>query len=210
MEGRLRARRKKRHFLRPRGKDWFCRHRSFDIGAGLLALALLLIIGIGPCLAAGAPELRVKTAFLFNFTKFTEWPAGAFSGPDSPIVILIVGQDPIADELETLKGKTAQGRKIVVKRGTGLAEAERFHVLFICKNEGFASHIRPLRNRSVLTVSDGKQFSHNGGIIGLVTVDNRVSFEINVDALDRAGLKLNSQVLKLAKIVKDSGQKEDR
>lgn len=162
------------------------------------------------CLAGGASEYKIKTAFLFNFTKFTEWPANAFSNPESPIVILVVGHDPIADELETLRGKIAQGRKLTVKRSAGIPEGERFHVLFLCRNEGLAQLVRPLRNRSVLTISDGKQFSHSGGIIGLITADNKVSFEINTDALERSGLKLNSQVLKIAKIVKDSAQKEER
>jgi hypothetical protein len=187
--------------ISPAGKR--CRLR---LGTALFVLLLFLAGGI--CLA-GAPEHQVKTAFVFNFAKFTEWPSNAFSSPDSPIVILVVGQDPMAEELETLKGKTAQGRKVTVKRSASVPEGERFHVLFICKNES-AQLARPLRNRSILTVSDSRQFAHNGGIIGLVAADNRVSFEINTDALDRAGLRLNSQVLKIAKVVRDTGQREDK
>jgi hypothetical protein len=197
-------------FRGEKGKTAIRAFSSPKVGLAILALLLLFALSGRICLAGSASEYQVKTAFLFNFTKFAEWPTSAFLGPESAIVILVVGQDPVADELETLRGKTAQGRKLVIKRSTGIPEGERFHVLFICKTEGFSGLVRLVRNRSVLTISDGKQFSHNGGIIGLVTVNNKVSFEINTDALDRAGLKLNSQVLKMAKIVKDSSQKEDR
>jgi hypothetical protein len=197
-------------FRGEKGKTAIRAYGRSGMGLAILALFLLFAFSGKLCLAGSASECQVKTAFLFNFTKFAEWPASAFSSPESPIVILVIGQDPVADELETLRGKTAQGRKLVIKKSTGIPEGERFHVLFICKNEGFAGLVRLVKNRSVLTISDGKQFSRNGGIIGLVTVDNKVSFEINTDALDRAGLKVNSQVLRMAKIVKDSGQKEER
>jgi hypothetical protein len=176
----------------------------------LVFLFLLALAGGKVCLAGAGLEYQVKTAFLFNFAKFTEWPSGAFQNPESPIVVLVIGQDPVADEIETLKGKIAQGRKLAIKRSAGIPEGERFHVLFICRNESPAQVLRSLRNRGVLTISDSKQFCHNGGIIGLVTVDNKVSFEINTDALERSGVRLNSQVLKIAKIIKDSPQKEDK
>ena len=64
--------------------------------------------------------------------------------------------------------------------------------------------LQSARNASVLTISDTDGFIDSGGVIGLVYADNRIQFEVNLGAAQRAGLKIASQVLKIARVVKDS------
>jgi hypothetical protein len=62
-----------------------------------------------------------------------------------------------------------------------------------------AAVIETLLGLPVLTVTDeAKDFEKTGGIINLITVDNKVRFEINQDAARRAGLRISSPLLKLA------------
>src|SRR6266702_4256829 len=67
--------------------------------------------------ATATREYQVKAVFLFNFTQFVEWPAGAFARVNTPLVIGVLGDDPFGAYLdETVRGETANGRPLVVVR----------------------------------------------------------------------------------------------
>ena len=54
----------------------------------------------------------------------------------------------------------------------------------------------------VLTVGSVKGFSQRGGMVEFrITPDARVAFDINLRVVERAGLKMSSQLLKIARIV---------
>ena len=78
-------------------------------------------------------------------------------------------------------------------------------VLFISASEmGRATVVMgSLQALSILTVSDDPGFAHSNGIIEFVVESGRVQFAINTDAADRAGLRLSSRLLGLARIVRD-------
>jgi len=169
-------------------------------------LALLLI---GTALAAegqAALENKVKAAFLYNFGAHTEWPVGAFAGPDAPLVIGLVGGVPFASELEHgLHGKTLSGRKIAVRAIGPSDEAGQCHLLFIgtAEPERVVALLAAVAEKPVLTVSDSEGFVQRGGILNLIKVEGSVKFEANPAAAARAQLKLSSQLLKLARVSKD-------
>lgn len=179
---------------------------------GIALLAVLLPAGI-LSFAHGepqpAPEYAVKAAFLFNFAKFVEWPADAFSGAASPIVICVLGEDPFGDALGSLKGKTANGRPIVIRYAATLGELERCHLLFISSSEkaNLPKILQTAKGWSILTVGDMNGFAQNGGIINMVKGESRVGIEINLEAAQRSRLKISSKLLALAKIV-NSGRRQ--
>ena len=45
-------------------------------------------------------EYPVKLAFLYNFTKFVEWPPDSYCDPGAPLEICIVGNDPFSPDSE--------------------------------------------------------------------------------------------------------------
>jgi len=154
-----------------------------------------------------APEYQVKAAFLYNFAKFVEWPAELLAN-DPSFVIGLLGEDPFGPLLdEAVAGKTVRDKRIVVKRFSRLEDAAGAHILFISDSEaGNVSRIvKGLSRTPVLTVSDIERFAERGGMVQLETEQNRVRFAINVAAVERAGLKPSSQLLKLARIVPEGG-----
>jgi hypothetical protein len=181
------------------------RGRAEIIAAGIV-LAAMLISGGAPSFARGepAPEYVVKAAFLFNFAKFVEWPADAFSGPTSPIVICVLGEDPFGDALGSLKGKTANGRPILIRSAATLGELERCHLLFVSSSEkaNLPKILQATKDWNVLTVGDVDGFARDGGTINLVKEESRVGIEINLEAAQRTRLQISSKLLGLAKIVK--------
>lgn len=148
-------------------------------------------------------EYEVKAAFLYNFSKFVEWPQGSFRDAKSPFVICAIGEDPFGGALDTIHGKNINGRKVVIKRMESIEDGEECHILFISASErGNLSQIfRTIKQLSVLTVGDMKGFAGSGGIINFISEDNRIGFEINVSAAEKANLKISSKLLKLGKIV---------
>jgi len=153
-----------------------------------------------------ASEGEIKAAFIYNFIKFVEWPAPVFSTAGQRIVICVLGQDGVTRALEKVSGKIAQGRTISVKHAVDQSELAHFHVLYIGQSEKdrARSLIKEIP-RHVLTISDMQSFAASGGMINFSTAEKKISFVINLNAVERAGLKFSSQVLRLARIVKETG-----
>ncbi|HLI34186.1 MAG TPA: YfiR family protein [Terriglobia bacterium] len=143
----------------------------------------------------------MKAAFLYNFTKFIEWPATSFSGPSDPFTLCVYGTNPFGDSLESLvKGKTIDGREFAVRDVASPSQARGCQVLFISRAERghVADILASARRTGLLTVGETKGFVDEGGDINFVLESNHVRFEINARAAQKAGLKISSRLLSLA------------
>jgi hypothetical protein len=58
---------------------------------GALGLTVFLR---GACGAEAPTEYQVKAVFVYNFSRFVEWPPQSFTAPNEPFVIGILGSDP--------------------------------------------------------------------------------------------------------------------
>jgi len=176
----------------------------------LCALLLFSAFALNSCSVHGASrEYEIKAVLLFNLVRFVDWPPGAFSGPDSPIFIGIMGRDPFGRALdEAVAGEEVNGRKVVVRRCTGLVEAKGCHILFISQNEGDRASriISALRGWPILTVSELPGFTQrDGGITRFyVNEQKRIRLRINLEAARAAGLSISSKLLQLADVEKTS------
>ena len=157
-------------------------------------------------------EYQVKAAFLYNFAKFVEWPPDASRDLSDPLTICIVGRDPFGTVLdEAVQGKTISGHKLVIRRSKAGQSWKGCQIAFISSSEGkdLPSVLEGSKRSGVLTVGDTEGFAQRGGMINFVVEQERVHFEVNVEAAERAGLKISSKLLSLAKIVReqDHGKK---
>ena len=153
--------------------------------------------------ASASREYRIKAAFLYNFAKFTVWPAGAFADAKAPLRLCVLGEDPFDGALDALEGRTVRNRPIVASRPASGDPLGKCHLLFIGASEHgrLGTILESLRGMPVLVVGDTPHFASSGGIIRLEIVDNKVRFEINVRAAQHAKLKIDSRLLKLGRIV---------
>ena len=149
-------------------------------------------------------EYAVKAAFLYNFAKFIEWPQAASGVTRGPIVLCVFAGEPYREPLAAIDGKSAQGRTLQVRRGVHPDEIKSCDMLFIAESEerSIPELLRLARGWPVLTIGDIEGFAASGGMIGLVYAEDRVQFEINNRAAQRANLKIGSQLLRLARLVK--------
>jgi hypothetical protein len=172
---------------------------------GCVAAVAALLLSAGVVRADSQREYQVKAAFLYNFAKFVEWPSRAFVDSTGPLRFCIVGQDPFGETLDaTVRGRTVGGRGIVVER-VSVGEAVRHcHLVFVdAVGERELAHILHNFSRvAVLTVGESPAFLEAGGMLRLFVDGNKVRFDVNVGAAETAGLKVSSQLLKLARSVK--------
>ncbi len=185
---------------RPVGREG----RGFVRGRWLLLAALIFLPG---GLARGQTadetvEYQVKAAFLLNFAKFVEWPAGAFPTADSPIAICVLGKDPFGRALdEVVQGETVNARRLVVQRINQAPAPRMCNVLFVGGGEKDVPKLLDSLGRQVLTVGEGDKFLRDGGMIALVIDNRRVRFDVNQMAAVNAGLTLSSRLLSVARSV---------
>ncbi len=170
-------------------------------------LACLVITGIWTSWARAQShsEYEVKAVFLYNFAKFVEWPREAAGAPDLPFAICVIGQDPFGENLENaVRGKSINRRNVTLRRLREAREARTCQIAFISASE--RRHLRALLDSldgaDVLIVGDMEGFADQGGMINFTLDEDHVRFEVNVDAAARAGLKMSSKLLSLARIVK--------
>lgn len=175
--------------------------------AALKKVPLLFAIALAASAPAAAPspaEYEVKAAFLFNFAKFVEWPEQSFPDPSAPFRVCLLGDSPFTPQLErVLKDKTVHDRPLSVKRIQHAAEAAGCQMLFVAPSEGarLDAVLAAVKDAPVLTVGDVERFAQRGGMIGFTLESQKVRFNINPAPASASGLKISSQLLKLAKIV---------
>ncbi len=155
---------------------------------------------------APSREQLIKAAFLYNFTKFVDWPPRSFSGGRDPICIGVLGHSPSAAALagaleQTVAGRSVNGRGVVVKRVDGAGEASAVHMLFVpAPDEVRFAEMKPaFAHSAILTVGESPSFLRAGGVINFVVEDDKIRFEINAAAAERAGLRISAQLRKLAR-----------
>ncbi len=183
------------------------------------SVAFLLIVLLSSACApsdwaqAEAPgEYQLKAAFLFNFAKFIDWPAASFATPQSPFTVCILGTDPFGRVMDDAwQGKIVGDRSVVVERSKDVADTRHCQMVFVSPSEKHRLQqiLSSLRGTNALVVGETEGFAAAGGVIQFALEDDRVRFMINTDAADRAGLKVSSKLLSLARVVHD-GAKSDR
>jgi hypothetical protein len=165
----------------------------------MLALLLLLlsIAATGTADEAQHTEYRIKTAFLYNFSRFVVWPEEKLQGR-SEFSLCTLGNTLFGEQLDTLTGKTVHSKTLVVKHFDKPEDTLDCQLVFIGQSDELGETLWILKQLPVLTVSDAAAFTEKGGMIQLTVVDNKIRFRINIDAARTAGLTISSKLLSLA------------
>lgn len=173
---------------------------------GIIYIILLLILVSSHMSLAQQEkitEYQIKAAFLYNFAKFVAWPDQAFAGENAPFTFEILGKDPFGLSIESLRAQKVGGRSIEILHAKEPDLLRPCQVLFISASErrNTDTVLKKLRGSPVLTVSDIPGFAGKGGIIEFTVENMQVRFLINLEAARSAGLRINYQLLSVAKEV---------
>ena len=168
------------------------------------ALAILLLTPAAAS-AQDVTEPALKAAYIYNFAKFTEWPADAIA-PGAPFVFCVVGDAAIGEALvRTVKGLTLANHNIIVSYHPPDARPpEGCHIAYVSGTTSTqtAKVLAGLRDTPVLTISDLAGFTQMGGIAKFFFEHGRLRFDIQLAAAKRVRLNISSKLLTLARTTK--------
>lgn len=152
---------------------------------------------------------QVEAAYLYKFGNYITWPQTAFTTADSPVVIGVSGADALADELTSLvAGRTIANRPVVVRRVYAKDQLNGVNILFIgdTKSAQAGNLFQSVRGQPVLVVTEGDNGLDLGGAVSFVVIDDRVRFDVSLQAAEKNGLKLSALLLSVAHTVSGAQQ----
>jgi hypothetical protein len=188
---------------------------SCDSRSWLTVAAIAWILLASPCLRAQnakPTDYDVKAAYLYNFAHFVDWPANGAASKSDSFTVCVLGPDHFGAILDgALAGETIAGKKVAARRISTPQDSINCQILFVSSEEDsrLKQIVETLNKQAVLTVSDMPRFSQRGGMIQFVAEGKRVRFEINLTAVQQAGLSLSSDLLKVAAAVRTSSSTGD-
>jgi YfiR/HmsC-like len=151
-------------------------------------------------------EYQLKAAFIFHFTQLVDWPPDALGSGNRHLVLCTNGESALPGVLEaTVQGKQIGSRTLEVHHLQDKDNPVGCHILFIAGKDKkrVAAVLAALNTAPILTIGESDGFVQHGGIIGFCLQDNKIRFDINLKAAQRANLKISSRLLLLAKTVVD-------
>ena len=176
-----------------------------------LGVAVLAAVLLVPCMpaahahgaepAGSSLERKVKAAFLYKFLGYTEFPVAVFSDAAAPVVIGIVGSDTLVAELgRIVAGRTVQGRSIVVKAIRESDVPSGVHLLFVAGSDSarLRSALKMVPGTPMLLVSEAENGLQQGSVINFKVIEERVRFDVSLEAADKNSVKLSSRLLTVA------------
>jgi hypothetical protein len=165
--------------------------------------AAIALLPLAPMTAAAqdVTEPALKAAFIFNFAKFTEWPAEVMVTGE-PLVLCVLGDPAIGEALErAVRSRTVLGHRMDVSQAASSGPPrEGCHILYVSgvTTGQAAKLVAGLRDLPVLTISDAEGFIQAGGVAQFFFEHGQLRFNVHIDSAKRARLRISSRLLALA------------
>jgi hypothetical protein len=143
-------------------------------------------------------EFKIKAGYLLNIPMFADWTSSPAGYPS--FKVCVIGETPLNDVLESMKGRRIKNRPVALATIHDIAQTDNCQVLFIAASERFRlQRLLPEAHRmGIMTISDMRDFSRQGGMVSLISVNNKITYDLNLVAARAAAISFSSQILKLA------------
>ncbi len=163
-----------------------------------------------PAFAASADliqQSQVEAAFIYQFRNYIIWPDEAGTLDQRDFIISIVGnENGLFQELEKLaKVKKMKNRSIEVRAVETVAKLSKSDIVIVGSNDAeiLQEVVRKVKGAHTLIVSHSSEFAKKGAMINFFVQDERLRFEINLNAIRKENLQVGSQLLNLARVIND-------
>jgi hypothetical protein len=173
-----------------------CAARLLRQWVGFVILALSVITAQAQS-ANSMAEYRVKAAYIYNFTKYVDWPGVQ----TKEFYVCTAGRDDLGGALFALDRRLAHGLEIRVRQNVAMDQLKDCQIIFVGERDSnlLTVVLRQLNGAPVLVISDTYQAIEGGAHIALASAEDRVEFDVNLAMLQRSNLKVSSQMLKLSR-----------
>ena len=143
-------------------------------------------------------DYKFHSVFIYNFTKYVEWPADYKTGD---FVIGVLGKSQLNDYLEAMaKTKTVGSQPLKIKKYNSPSTIDKCHMLFIPveQSDNLSSVMTSLEGKPTLVITEKDGLGTKGSGINFVQVNGRWKFELNEAAVLAQNLKVSGELKRLA------------
>src|SRR5258707_61424 len=168
------------------------------------AFSLLIFPFPPPAQAPAVAEYRAKANYLANFPSFVEWPPEALPSGNAPFLVCVSGEFSFGTSLaEITRGSTVHDRRIEIRWVRKVQELAACQILFVSRSEqkSYSQTLDAVRGQTILTVGETPGFLEAGGILSFSGQQGTIQFDVNLEAANKAHLKISSRLLALARHV---------
>ncbi len=165
-----------------------------------LSLVLIGVLsGLSFRAVSQADDYKFHSLFIYNFTKYIQWPTSS-----GDFVIGVVGRSEITQKLEEMaQARTVGSQRIVIRSFPSAAAVDGCQMLFIPNSQSKA--LEELKDRAkknnTLIITETPGLASKGSNINFVMKEGKWKFELNKQATEEAGIKVSSELAKLAIVV---------
>jgi len=148
--------------------------------------------------AAYGQDYKLYKVYIYNFTKYIQWPTDKQSGD---FIIGVVGKSAMLEELQSIAAsRTVGSQKIVIKEFSNATDVDNCHVVFIPSNKSnlLGELSTKFGNKPVLIITEKTGLGKQGSNINFVLIDGKLKYELNKEAIEKTGLKVSTELTKLA------------
>ncbi len=172
------------------------------------AFAVLALIPSTSFAESAEPASRndlIVASVSYNFARFIQWRAAETGETETSLVFCIVDDDA-SSAWRQIEGKAVGDRKVQLEYlGASSAGGGNCDMAYVSEKATNASLLSNLAESGVVTISDAKRFSKQGGAIELSVSDKGASFDVNQRSLNRAGARISSKLMRVGMKVSLSG-----
>ncbi|MCW8877718.1 MAG: YfiR family protein [Kangiellaceae bacterium] len=145
---------------------------------------------------------RIKAAYLFNFLKYVEFDDSSNSDDSKESFVCILGKDPFGRTIDAMQGKKAKNKTVNIRRLSSEQNISECNIIYISQSESsnLASILKGLENSSILTVSEIKSFTQQGGIVEFTKNKKKIGITINLKNAHQAKIRISALLLEIAKL----------
>lgn len=167
-----------------------------------LVVVVSILAGLWPAArAAGEPEDELKSAIVLSFLRYGEWRP--LPSPNTPLTVGVVGRAAFAEVLRhTLEGKLVGDRSIQVVDLKSASDPRSCQIVYFAEQKGLETRgaLQGALTAHALTIGETRDFLDSGGAVDLFLLDGHITFEVNLEALERTGITISSRLLRFGQI----------
>lgn len=146
---------------------------------------------------------KIKAIYIYNFTKYIEWPEDYRQGN---FVVGVYGTNlPLINELNKMAASKMVGsQKFEIKSLSSAAEASNCHIIYILSDNStqLPDVLGKIKGKSALVVTDKAGLATKGSAINFVIVESKQKIELNRSNIEKYKLKVASTLVEMALQVK--------
>jgi len=145
-------------------------------------------------------EFKIKAAYLYNFTRFVQWPDNTFATNDDPFNLCVLGKSPFLNALVSIEKRTVNLHPIVVRYTKNSSAIQDCQLLYIASSETkrLGKILSNLHGKPILTVASMPKFINRGGMLGFTLVKGKVRLEANLNNVRDTGLIIGAKLLEVS------------